>query len=584
MLVPNRCRVCANWLGHLSGRAGDTRCNRNWGHDEAVGKLYDPAMPGALTWSKPAYVRLDCQVPADDTGSIPSIDEWGNVTGPPGKPKWIDAFMPIAGREGEGELRSVPVKFVTPYGDAVFTSEDLQDYLTMATPAQRKRLIESANARTGNRTQMQKQHSKHYEKKHHAAPKVLTGSQALPPWERGLEKVATGLAPLDVALKGGIPVGTRLNVSGTPDAGKSSLVNRIEGAFIRYYVENARSFYDTLVAGGDLTQEEADEIISQERIGLIKPESFELDYMVKAYGLEGFEGKTSQEVFDSYCDILATNFAEESMQYVVSALNADNASLSEFRDANTYSYMIPNQYRLFTFDSIDAEELASESFGKNDSESMIGDNHRIAGGARLLSEFFRKGYKAKKIPVTLILVSQQRMTNLATQAKSSPHRGKAHPYFTTLEFNLWSPKMGEGATTKEVIIKFGKVHVDAAIKSGDQISIFLRPGKGFTKIDNCVPVAFDLGVLRKSGSWVYYITSAGVEMKNQGADPGKVADWLDSHGLADELYNRTMEAAGLEGGSSSGTIDLGVIEEAIKDVTVAMEKEHNPPLIGLPRL
>jgi len=534
MQVPERCKSCVHWLGHLSKDSNDIRCNRYWGHDPRWGTF---TKANDSNHYKPALVEIKCSIPETDEYT-PLTDEYGNKKiGVTATPKYVDAYTPIE------YIKSTYIEYQTNDEIYLLTEEEFHQLLKynkdkdMA--SKKDKLLERARARKKIRQDTQKRHAKHYSKMYGTAPKVIQGRAALPPYQRGEEKVPTGLLPLDLALKGGIPVGTRINISGYPDAGKSTLVNRIEGAFVKYYVENARKFYESQ----GLDEEEIVDLLENEKIGLIKPENFELNYMIRAMDLENFEDKEAGEVFDRHCDLLATNFAEESTQFVISALNADNADLADLRDGETYSYMLPNQYRLFTLDSIDAEELAEESFGKKMSENMIGDNHRIGGQARLLAEFFRKGYKAAKIPVTLLMVSQHRTANIQTRAKTSVHRGKAHPYFTTLELNLYSPKGGDSDITKEVVCTFGKVHIDADIQHGDTISLYLRPGRGFTKIDNCVPVAFDLGILNKSGSWVSYIDDEGTEHKNQGTDPGKVADWLEGIGLVDELYNRTLQVA-----------------------------------------
>lgn len=530
MIIPTRCTSCVNWLGHDSGKSNDIRCNRNWSYSEL-----------ALPEQDKDLVETDCKVLKDDSSTVALSDDNGDTLGLKGKAVYVDAYVPLLkATNNEWGAPGDTIRFVASgtTEPVWFTSTDLKNYLQAMTPTAKAKLLAQAKDRNKTRSAMQKQHAKHYEKKHTIAPSVMEGSANLPPYAKGLEKVPTGLAPLDIALKGGIPVGTRLNISGSPDAGKSTLVNRIEGAFIKYYTSKVREFWEQ--QGSD--PEEVEAIVANEKIGLIKPESFEYNYMKSAMALDEVEGKTPQELFDAHCDIIATNFAEESTQYVVSALNADNASNGEFRSGETYSYMLPNTYRLFTLDSIDAEDLAEEAISSK-GESMIGDNHRIAGSARLLAEFFRKAYKAAKIPVTLLLVSQHRTANIQIRAKTSIHRGKAHPYFTNLEFNLYSPKMDDKAITKEVVLTFGKTHVDASVKQGDSISLYLRPGVGFTMIDNCVPVAFDLGILDKAGSWVSYTALNGDFHRSQGSDPGKVANWLTSLGLERELYERTMEAA-----------------------------------------
>jgi len=174
-------------------------------------------------------------------------------------------------------------------------------------------------------------------------------------------------------------------------------------------------------------------------------------------------------------------------------------------------------------------------------EKVMGENARIASQARVLAEFFRKGYKAASIPITLILVSQHRTTNIQTRASTSAHRGKAHPYFTTLELNTYMGKQNPDEITQEVKITFGKVHIDAAIQRNEEITLHLRPGHGFTPKDNAIAVAIDEGLITQGGSWMTYNTLDGRELKNQGSNIGKVADWLESEGLIDEVYGRLMQ-------------------------------------------
>lgn len=521
MKIPTRCRNCAQWLGHLSGNEEDPRCNREWGHDERWGHFYDLQFRDE-PYGHPAFVKHDCTVLKWGI-PLPMLDEHGNEIGPAVPSARVDAYIPLKPLEGDGLERSIPVEFVTPYGTFTITSSELREYLMAKSAKDKKNVADLFAARSKNREEIQRRHAKTYNELYGTTPRVLQGSEALPPYQRGLERVPTGLAPLDIALKGGIPVGCRINISGYPDSGKSTLIDCIEGAFLRYY--RANSQYP-----------------ESEKIGMIKPEGFELEYMIKAMNLSN-DPAEAKEIFNTNVDIIATNFAEESTQYVISALNQDNLDTGEFRGPDVYSYMLPITYRLFTFDSIDAEELAEESFGKNRAEKVMGENARIAGGARMLSEFFRKAYKAAKIPTTLILVSQHRTANIQTMAKTSYHRGKAHPFFTLLELNTYSPKMKENDVTQLIKIKFGKVHIDANIQRDDEIELHLRPGEGFTVKDNVVAAAFQQGIVVPAGAWVSYAAKDGRLLKSQGSNIGRVADWLEREGLIDEVYDRVMETA-----------------------------------------
>lgn len=526
--IPKRCRSCAHWVGRYTGNSEDTRCNRNYGHLEELGHFYDPATMRQEAYGHPAYVEHKCKRPRWGL-PLPLVDGHGRSVAPPSTPPMVDAYLPALPREEEGIFRSVPVVLRTPHGDLTVNSKQLHQYL-MASASQKEKLANRFKARDKKRKKTAKQHQKTYKNMYGTTPQVLEGMDQLPPFRRSLEKVPTGLYPLDEALNGGIPVGARVNISGKPDSGKSTLVHSIEGAFVRYYRSKVYNFFLNEMGA---SEEEAKAHASREKIGLIKPESFEVEYMLRALNLGNRE--KSKALFNQHCDILATNFAEESTQYVISCLNSDSIDNQDLRGPDTYSYMIPNQYRLFTLDSIDADELAEDSFGKGMKEKSMGENSRIAAGARLLAEFFRKAYKAAEIPVTLLMVSQERTTNIQFRASTSVHRGKAHPYFTNLEMNLYSPKMKPGDSTKKIICRFGKVHVDASVKEGDEIELALRPGHGIKIGDNLIPKGFDVGALNQAGSWITFVDLKGEEHKNQGTDEVTISDWLRGEGLLGDL-------------------------------------------------
>lgn len=542
--IPDRCRACVHWLGHLSGSDHDIRCNRQWGHEPTWGLLYDETMADE-PYARPAIVTAHCQV-AEWGIPMPELDDHGNPIGQAiQQPHLIDAFIP---RRLQPPDEGSWIRVKTRHGTITVNAQELHEYL-MSTPKQKAKLTGAFAKRNEDRARMQKEHSDTYKKMYGTAPKVIHGADQLPPYRRGLERVATGIPQLDRALKGGIPVGCRINISGRPDSGKSTLVNCMEGAFLRYYTKEV---YDYILAEtGD--EEQAMEARANERIGLIKPEDFEVEYMMKAMNLPE-EGR--RELFNAHVEFIATSFAEESTQYVLTALTEDGPSLEEYRDENTYSYMLPIRYRIFTLDSIDASELAEDSFGAKMTGKVMGENSRLGAQARMLSKFFSKAYKSSSIPVTLILVSQHRTSNIQTgRASTSYHRGKAHPYFTLLELNTYMPKPDPTDTTHEVRISFGKVHVDAEIQRNDEITLHLRPGEGFTIRDNTVSTAMTDGMIVKSGSWVKYTALDGEEHKRQGANVGDVADWLEGLGLIDEVYDRLM-----------GTV-VAPVESFIPDMT-----------------
>lgn len=529
-MIPFRCKNCVHWLGHLSGNPKDTRCNRNYGHEEKWGHFYDESMADQIH-GHPARVEAECTVPKWGI-PIPELDDNGNATGLPYlKPVTVDAFLPIKNFDNEESIR---ILLATPYGTPYVDSKELREYL-MATDKEKQALIETLLGRDASRNVIKQRHYDAYNKRYGTTPRVLHGAKSLPPYQRGLEKVPTKIAQLDKALKGGVPVGCRMNVSGRPDSGKSTFVNLLEGSFLNYYREKVGEFMAEL--GAD--EETIAAAKANERIGLIKPESFELQYMMRAMNLSD-DPAEREAIFNEGFEFIATDFSEESTQFVVSVLREDNKEIEPKKGPDVYSYMLPISYRLFTLDSVDAQELADEAYGAKGVEKVMGDNARIGAQARLLAEFFRKSYKAASIPITLVLVSQHRTTNIQTRATTSAHRGKAHPYFTTLEFNMFMPKADPSDVTIPVTIAFGKVHVDANVKKGDEITLYLRPGEGFTVRDNAVAQAIEDGIVKKSGAWIRYVDLKGEEHKHHGTNPGAVADWLAQLGLIDEIYNRVM--------------------------------------------
>lgn len=518
--VPKRCTSCVHWLGHSSKDGNDQRCNREYGHDVKHGHFYSTEYHEE-PYGHPRYVTDNCTVPLWGL-PIDRVDDEGNPIGLPGTPKMVDAYIRRVDKEGEGDYRSIVVKFNTPYGTAYFNSQELRQYL-MATNKEKK-LKELMAKRGLSRKKIQQANSKTYKDMYGIAPRVMEGVDQMSPWQRGLEKVPTGIPALDHAFKGGLPIGQRYNISGEADSGKSSLMNRIEGAFLKYYLENS------------LDPE-------SEKIGMIKPEGFDLDYLVKAMGLDE-DTDVSLDMINDHCDIIDSEMAEASLQYIISFLGDDNKNTSEFRDADTYSYQLPIQYRIITLDSLDALQLADENFGAKMKERTMGDNPQVAAQARLLNRFFRQTYMAEKLPVTLFMISQYRTKNIQTRASKSDKRGKHHAYYTSVEMKLYAPKMKDGDITKEIHMTFGKIHTEANIKEGDTIIIHLRPGEGFTKRDNVAAAALELGVIQKSGSWIRYSPTGKPEdeLKTQGTNAGKVADWLSENNLTDKVYAQVMEA------------------------------------------
>lgn len=549
--VPDRCHTCVHWLGHLSNNPFDRRCNRNYGHDTRWGDFWDESFAGQ-PYGDPVFVEAACRVPQWGL-PLPFMDENGLVLSPDPPPvQLVDAYIPRLRAVGE----SLPIRLQTRYGTLALHADQLREYL-MATDKKKEELAKLFAGRDAQRARLQKDHQRVYKGLYGTTPKVLHGSQELPPYRRGLEVVPTGLAPLDAALKGGIPVGCRVLVSGKPDSGKSTLVNALEGAFIRYYREKVAEFHREM----GFSEKEIDAAVRNERIGLIKPESFEINYMIRAMNL----GPDAQELFDQHCEFVATEFSEESKQYVISVLQAANTDLEEYRGPETYSYMLPIPYRFFTLDSVDAEQMAAESFGAGMKEKVMGETAQIAAQARVLAEFFRKSYKAAMIPITLLMVSQERTGNIQTRAKTTVHRGKAMPYFTTLEIILWAEKQKDSDVTIPVHVKFGKVHVDANVRKDDEIILHLRPGRGFDPLDNAIPAALEQNILVTSGAWVKYTALDGTEYKNQGTNPGKIADWLGSIGLAEEVQQRTYEALLVQGTPRTGVSEDGEVEYELDD-------------------
>jgi RecA/RadA recombinase len=552
--VPERCKGCAHWLGRFSGEDDDRRCNRNWGHEATHGDFSGIGQDGA-PYGQPKEVQKECQVPRWGF-PLPPMDENGYVVGHSAdKPALDNARIESGMREGSGLRRSTPIQFHTDKGTLLLHADQLNKYL-MATE-QDETLEELWDDREEERDQLHEEDQRTYEDMYGVSQEVFDGAKQLPAWERGQEKIPTGIPQFDLALNGGITPGVRMNISGRPDAGKTTLKNMLEGATLRYYLENSPR-------------------PGAEKIARIVPEGFVLPYMLRSMNVDGFARDVmgyagsaapaeqldpnsnemlqgAYEVFDKHVRTLDTTFQEESFQSIISQVNEDVERLSGHRQPGMFSYELPSFYRMFSIDSIDADELAEEHFKspKDKTESKMGEEHRVATQARLLAEGFRKLYKASKVPVSLILISQQRAEGIGTGfASKSETRGNAHPYFIDLGISLWANKYKPNKDDfKHVHAVFKKLHVDCNITPGEEVELYLKPHEGFVPVLNAIKFALerdDVDILSRSGSWVYYGKGTDEEMNRQGTNPQDIADWLREAGVFEGLYPKIMRDLGID--------------------------------------
>lgn len=555
--VPGRCKGCANWLGHWSGNNQDQRCNRNWGHEARFGDFTGKETAEKF-FAHPAYVKRDCRVPRWGV-PIPPMNEKGEPVGPTPDPEMIDAFVPL-------RRRTVCLQTGGEFYD--LTAHELRQYL-MADQSEKEELLEMFDNRDEKREAVNQQTKAHYQDKYGTNPKVREGLSELPPWKRSEEKIPTGILPLDAALNGGIEPGTAINVSGNPDAGKSTLSYALAGAHIRYYRQNVYEHVKStmLPEGGENAKPERKKEVERmarvkaenEKIMFLATERFTPSYAVNAMNLGEplFESELSpEEIADQSLDLVDDEFIEESTQKVIEAMDIDSKELDGKRKPNIFSYMLPVSYRKLLWDSLDAGRLSEEHFSGNDQEKVrMGDESRVGAQARLLAEFFRKSYKAADLPMTVQMVSQYRANINSYGGGKSPHRGNAHPYFTDLELDVWHSKTESknlAGNLQSVHISPEKVHVDANITEGDDIQLYLRPGQGYDPVDNAIGYCLNeaeqkedatngVGSLYRNGSWVYYRPPGEDEEINmQGTDPQAVYDMIEEAGYADQLYEQLL--------------------------------------------
>lgn len=539
--IPERCTRCAHWLGRYSGDPEDERCNRNWGHEPRHGDFRSIDADNA--YGGPSFVTPDCRVPRWGP-PIPPVDENGNPIGKASKPEMVDAFVPA---------KTGVVQLKTPHGTFFATSYEIRQY-QMASDEKKAAIAKRLKKRNKKKEQVHKHHQETYKDKYGTNPRVTKGRENLSPWQRGDEKVPTGILALDLALRGGIQPGMRVNISGAADSGKSTLLNLLEGQTLRYYVSKSFGFYKELAEdlGQDPVPFAAEHALS-ESIMMIKPEGFELGYMIESMNLHDDE-EIANALFDECVEIQETSYLEESAQAITGFVDEDNRDLSEIHGGDVNSWMRPVSYRSSSLDSVDAEALADESFGANDQQNVVGDNHQVGAQARILSELFRKGQKAMKLPMIWFLISQYRAKIGSYGGGVKKHRGNAHKYFTDMEFNMSianseQRKVSQGKKDTLVAkLRFGKMHTDSEKKRNDEVELRLRPGYGYTRFDNLIGPALDSdgGPLMQSGSWIKWITDEGEEtVLGQGSDPMKVQGMLEEHDLSiDTLYEDTMKERG----------------------------------------
>lgn len=557
--VPERCRFCANWLGHKSGNSQDQRCNRYWGHDPRFGDFTGEDLADE-PFTGPAYVKRDCRVPRWGI-PIPPMSEAGRPVGPKPDPEMVDAFVPI---------KAGTVCLQTGGEEHELTAHQLRQYL-MADQSEKEELLDQFEHRKEKRDTIETQNQNHYNDKFGTNPRVRDGLNELPPWKRGEEKIPVGILPLDAALNGGTEPGTAINVSGNPDAGKSTLNYAMAGAHIRYYRNHVyQNVIDTLLPEGlDGADEEKKKKVLErarasaegEKVAMLNNERFTPDYAINAMNLGPplFDSELSpKEIANQSLSLLDTKHIEEATQQFLDAIGTDAKQFDENRNSNIRSYMLPITFRSFVWDSIDASSYSEEEFSGKDQEKLrMGDESRMGTQARFLAEFFRKAEKAHKIPSTIQMVSQYRANIGSYGGGKSPHRGNAHPYFTDLELDVWHSKTESknlAGNLQSVHISFEKVHVDANVTQGDDIQIYLRPGQGYDPIDNAIGYCLNqaeqkedatngVDCLYRNGSWVYYRPPGeSEELQTQGTDPKEVYELVKEAGAEDQFYNQLLKS------------------------------------------
>jgi RecA/RadA recombinase len=473
----------------------------------------------------------------------------------------VDAFVPI---------KAGTVCLQTGGEEYELTAYQLRQYL-MADQSEKEELLDQFEHREEKRDAIEQQTQSHYEDKYGTNPRVRDGLSELPPWKRGEEKIQTGILPLDMALGGGIAPGTAINVSGNPDAGKSTLSYAIAGGHIRYYRRNVyQHVIDTLLPEGleEASSEEKEEVLSRaraaaegERIAVISNERFDPKYATKAMNLGSplFESELSpREVANQSLSLIDTEFVEESTQESIEAMDTDSKQFDENRGPSTQSYELPITFRELLWDSLDASRFSEEHFSGNDQEKLrMGDESRMGTQSRLLAEFFRKAYKFHEIPSTVQMVSQYRANIGSYGGGKSPHRGNAHPYFTDVEMDVWHSKSESKSLSgnlQSVHISFEKVHVGANVTEGDDIQVYLRPGQGYDPVDNAIGYCLNqaeqkegatngVGCLYRNASWVYYRPPGEEEeLSMQGTDPEEVYGLVKEAGAENEFYDQILES------------------------------------------
>ena len=521
--IPTKCRSCVFWLGRYSGNEHDRRCNRAWGHEARHGDFSFVDEEGYKIQTG-KEVDPNCEIRRWGA-PIPFIDENGNPHGEPPDPVYVPAYNQALPKEGQGLLRSTPIALQRNGELYYLNAKQLRRYLMADSPEDKlNALFESRDQR---RKEAAKKLQQVYKDMYGTNLQVLQGAKELPPYSRGLERISTRIPQLDHALNGGLIPGTRVNISGQEDSGKTTLKNHLEGSILRYYLQRSPN-------------------PASEKIARIVPENYTLSYMLKAMQMthanHGYD--EMEDLFNEHVDIFDSTFQEESMEAIVSFITGDVKALGEFRNSEIWSYQLPVRYRSFSIDSIDADALAEESQDSKGNEQHIGENHRMATQARLLAEAFRKLYKASKVPVTLILLSQYRSSNFGGfgGGQKSEHRGNAHPYFVDLGLNLWNNRFDpDNDDYMRVHINFKKVHTDASVVPGEEVELALVPGLGLDPTVNSLNYlkGVDNPLVDQRGSWYYWQPGTDNEIKRQGSDPVDVRDWLLENGIDAPKYVET---------------------------------------------
>lgn len=510
-------------MGRYSGDSNDQRCNRAWGHEKAHGDFSTVDEEGYRI-HKGKSVDPNCKVRLWGP-PIPFVDENGNPQGEPKAPTYVPAYARALPKEGTGLRRSSPIALQHNGTNYYLNAKQLRNYLMADSPDEQLQAL--FDSRDDRRKEGAKKLQQVYQDMYGTNLQVLQGAKELPPYSRGLERISTRIPQLDTALNGGLIPGTRVNISGQEDAGKTTLKNHLEGSILRYYLQRSPD-------------------PASEKIARIVPEDYTLSYMLKAMQMthknHGYE--EMEDLFNEHVDIFDSTFQEESMEAIVSFITGDVKALGQFRNSEIWSYQLPVRYRSFSIDSIDADALAEESQDSKGNEQHIGEDHRMATQARLLAEAFRKLYKASKVPVTLILLSQYRSGNFGGfgGGQKSEHRGNAHPYFVDLGINLWNNRFDPKKDDyMRVHLNFKKVHTDASVVPGEEIELALVPGLGLDPTINSLAYlknhANDL--VDQRGSWFYWQPDSDYEMKRQGGDPVDVREWLIQNDVDASKYVET---------------------------------------------